>query len=63
MSGDLFERPRTDEITDDERAAWTLDRAITVFLNRWTWRADRATVEQELRELIAEVRSSGVERE
>lgn len=50
---DLFEAARTDEITDEELATWTLDRAITVFLNRWHWRGERAVVEKELRALIA----------
>lgn len=34
--------------------AWTLDRAVAAFLNRWCHRAlgDRADAERELRELI-----------
>lgn len=33
---------------------WTQAGAIRTFLHRWSWRADRDVVEQELRELIAE---------
>lgn len=40
---------------------WTLDRAVTLFLNRWTdtIRGDRTAIERELRELIADAKEQG----
>ena len=35
---------------------WTLDSAIRVFLHRWSWRDNKAVIEKELRELIAEAK-------
>ena len=50
---DLFpDEPIPHEIT----IPWTLDGAIRVFLHRWSWRGDKAVIEKELRELIAEAK-------
>jgi hypothetical protein len=50
-----IESGREPRYVDSERVIsipWTLDAAIATFLNRWTWRGDRAVVEKELRVLI-----------
>ena len=43
-------------IPQDINIPWTLDGAIRVFLHRWGWRDDKAVIEKELRELIAEAK-------
>lgn len=53
----LFERIEPAEVADAlgaEEIPMTRDRAIALFLNRWTWRGSREVVEKELRELIAQ---------
>lgn len=55
--GDMFDEERDLwGVEPDHPGADELDRAIDVFLNRWVhnWRGERAVIEQELRDLIAQ---------
>lgn len=52
---DLFDDHQPPEVD----IPWTLNRAITVFLNHWSWRGERAVIEQELRQLIADAKEHG----
>jgi hypothetical protein len=58
-TGQLFERIEPSEVAEAlgaEEIPMTRDLAITRFLNRWAfnWRGERAVIEKELRELIAD---------
>lgn len=59
----LFDQPSTEPVREGDVLVypWTLDRAVTVFLNRWAfnWRGERAVIEKELRQLIAAAKEQG----
>lgn len=59
--GHFVPRESDDPCPGDTDLPWDLDRAVTVFLHRWcfNWRGEQATLERELRELIADARKVG----
>jgi hypothetical protein len=47
-------------INNDDGAEVIAGDPVTVFLNRWHWRGERAVVERELRDLISTYQRDGM---